>query len=200
MIISSVEYLLNLIVYCQVSNIRCILVANQIVDNSDVVGASPGLDILCKDNCKSWRETFKFWNLVCLILEILQYMLFAVNVTNDLPSAIIWILVILNCCAEFILGNVEKSFPFLSFLKTDMVQVVITLPCKDLFIVHIHYHGCWCPGDTRSHCILSQGIDVGIMEYSGFSIRRVENAVWLGKIYYRLLMPKEIMRKPCLTS
>ena len=28
-------------VYCQVSNIRCTLIGNKIVDHSDVVGASP---------------------------------------------------------------------------------------------------------------------------------------------------------------
>ena len=32
-----------------------------------------GFNILCKDNCKPRRETFKFWDLVLLILEILRY-------------------------------------------------------------------------------------------------------------------------------
>ena len=32
-----------------------------------------GLNILHKDNCKPRRETFKFWDLVHLILEILRY-------------------------------------------------------------------------------------------------------------------------------
>ena len=32
-----------------------------------------GLNILRKGNCKPKRETFKFWDLVRLILEILQY-------------------------------------------------------------------------------------------------------------------------------
>ena len=31
---------------------------------------NPGLNIFCKDNCKPRRETFKFWDLLCLILEI----------------------------------------------------------------------------------------------------------------------------------
>ena len=66
--------------YRQFSNIRHTS-GNQIVDHSDVVGASPvgilhltlGFNILRKDNCKPRRETFKFWNLVRLILEILRY-------------------------------------------------------------------------------------------------------------------------------
>ena len=32
-----------------------------------------GFNILRKDNCRPRRETFKFWDLVCLVLESLQY-------------------------------------------------------------------------------------------------------------------------------
>ena len=60
---------------------------NKIVDHSDEVGASPvgaaphifildstpGFNRLHKDNCKTRWETFKFWDLVCLILEIWWY-------------------------------------------------------------------------------------------------------------------------------
>ena len=45
------------------------------VDHSDVVGASPvgaAPTTLGKDNCKMRRETFKFGELVHLILEILR--------------------------------------------------------------------------------------------------------------------------------
>ena len=70
--------------YRKISNIRHTFIGNEIVDHSDVVGASPvgaapttssfstkhiasmNLD---KDNCKTRRETFKFWDLVQLILE-----------------------------------------------------------------------------------------------------------------------------------
>ena len=61
--------------------------ANKIVDHSDVVGAppvgaapttssfstSPGFIGLGKDNCKTRRKSFKFGDLLHLILEILQY-------------------------------------------------------------------------------------------------------------------------------
>ena len=61
----------------------------KIVDHSDVVGASPvgaapttssfsinnGFDRLGKDNCKTTRETFKFWDLVGIILESWRYKL-----------------------------------------------------------------------------------------------------------------------------
>ena len=56
--------------YRQVSNIRRTLVGNEIVDHSDVVGASPvGLG---KDNYKMRREAFEFLDLVRLILETLR--------------------------------------------------------------------------------------------------------------------------------
>ena len=59
--------------YRQVSNIRRTLVFNKIVDHSDVVilDLTPGFIGLGKDNCKT-RETFKFGDLVRLILKILR--------------------------------------------------------------------------------------------------------------------------------
>ena len=74
-------------IYRQTSNISYTLVGNDIVDQSDGVGASPVgaaptyifiLDLtpdfngLGKDNCKARWETFKFCDLVHLILEIWQ--------------------------------------------------------------------------------------------------------------------------------
>ena len=73
--------------YRQNSNISHTLVGNKIVDHSDVVGAlpcrccsnyifvldwTPGFNALGGDNLKMRRESFKFWNLVQLILDILQ--------------------------------------------------------------------------------------------------------------------------------
>ena len=70
--------------YHKTSNISCILVGIKIVNHSDVVGASSvgaapttssfSTQHLHKDNCKMRRETFKFCDLVCLILEIWQLM------------------------------------------------------------------------------------------------------------------------------
>ena len=67
--------------YHETSNISHTLVGNKIVDHSDVVGVSPvgaafildlipGFNILHKDNCRMRQQTFKFWDLVQLILEI----------------------------------------------------------------------------------------------------------------------------------
>ena len=73
--------------YRQVSNIRLTSAGNKFVDHSDVVEASPvgaapttssfstklpGINSLCKYNCKTRRGTFKFGDLVRLILEILR--------------------------------------------------------------------------------------------------------------------------------
>ena len=64
--------------YRKTSNISHTLVGNKIVDNSDVVGASPGggcsnyifilnltpgFNGLSEDNCKRIQDTFKFWDL-----------------------------------------------------------------------------------------------------------------------------------------
>ena len=57
--------------YWQTSNIKCTLVGNKIVDHSDVVRASPVFILdLVEDNCKMRLETFKFLDLVCLILVV----------------------------------------------------------------------------------------------------------------------------------
>ena len=69
------------------SNISCTLVGNLIVCwslrcswsiacrrcfNYIILGLTPDFNILHKDNCKPRRETFKLWNSVCLIWEILR--------------------------------------------------------------------------------------------------------------------------------
>ena len=76
--------------YRKTSNISRTLERNKIVDNSDVVGASPvgaapttssiftlnltpGFNGLSEDNCKGMQETFKFGDLVRLILQVLRY-------------------------------------------------------------------------------------------------------------------------------
>ena len=70
--------------YRIVFNIRRTLVGKKIVDHSDVVGAAPtgyifilnltpGFNGLGKDNYKTRRETFMFWDWVRLILDNLRY-------------------------------------------------------------------------------------------------------------------------------
>ena len=75
--------------YHQTSNISCTLLGNDIIDHSDVVGAAPncrccsnyipilnltpGFNTLSKANCKTRRETFKYWHQVHLKLEVRRY-------------------------------------------------------------------------------------------------------------------------------
>ena len=60
--------------YRQVSNTRCTLAGNKIVNHSDVVDfifildLTPGFIGLGKDNCTTRRETIKFGDLVHLVL------------------------------------------------------------------------------------------------------------------------------------
>ena len=66
--------------YCQTYNIKHPL-GSKVIDHSDVVGAlpvsnnfildlTPGFREFDKDNYKMRRETFKFWVLVWIILEV----------------------------------------------------------------------------------------------------------------------------------
>ena len=41
-----------------------------------IIDLTPDLNGLGKDNCKTIQETFKFWNLVRLILEVERYVQF----------------------------------------------------------------------------------------------------------------------------
>ena len=61
------------LIYRQTANISRTSVGNEIVEHSDVVGASPfildltaGFNGSRKDNCKTRRDTFKLWELVVL--------------------------------------------------------------------------------------------------------------------------------------
>ena len=82
-------YIAIVTMYRQAPNKRRTLIGNQIIDHSDVkrvkrdacrrcsnyvfiLYLTPGLNRLGKDKCKTRREPFKFWYLVCLILEILR--------------------------------------------------------------------------------------------------------------------------------
>ena len=67
--------------HCQMSNIKCTLVGNKIFDHSYrrcsnyifILDLAPGFNGLGKSNSNTRRETFKYWDLVHLILEILWY-------------------------------------------------------------------------------------------------------------------------------
>ena len=78
-------------IYRKISNIRHALVGNKIVHHSDVVGASPVIAAptassfstqhmasIDWDKGETRRETFKFWDLVHLILDIWRCILFQV--------------------------------------------------------------------------------------------------------------------------
>ena len=45
-----------------------------------------------------------------------------------------------------------------------------------LFILHIEYHVCWWPGDTRGQVISSRVIDLVISEYSSIRTRGVNSS------------------------
>ena len=63
---------------------------------------------------------------------------------------------------------------FCHFLNTETTDSLKSLWCGGQGSVYTAYprHGCWCPGDTRSQGISSNGIDLIFLEYSGFSTGR----------------------------
>ena len=80
--------------YREISDIRRTLLCNNVVDNSDVVGAASIIFILdyihrfnrlCKDNCKTRQETSKFWELVRLICDI--YLTVYINTYRSITIA-----------------------------------------------------------------------------------------------------------------
>ena len=70
--------------------------------------------------------------------------------------------------------NVFYIFYNFSLLKKKWWQLKYFFEKDKLpFILHIQYHGCWCPGNGRSQGISSPGIDLDLQKYSGFSMGKV---------------------------
>ena len=78
---------------CQTSNITCTFDGNKIVGSLRciwsiayrccstyifILDLTPGFNILGGGNRKTRQESFRFWDLVCLILAILQYMMLSI--------------------------------------------------------------------------------------------------------------------------
>ena len=81
-------------IHRKISNIIRTLVGNKMVAHSDVVGASPaggifildltpGFNILHKGNCKTILETYKFRDLVFLILDIHRPSVYSLTKASD---------------------------------------------------------------------------------------------------------------------
>ena len=91
--------------YCQISNISRTLVGNKFVDHSDVVVASPvsATPTTSSFQLNTWlqwieqrqlqdetRNIFKFWDLLCLILEIWQYVNTIVAAKQLIEMCYLW--------------------------------------------------------------------------------------------------------------
>ena len=126
--------------YRQVSYIRRTLVGNKIVDNSDVVGASNyifiidltlGFSGLGTDNCKMRRESFKFWYMLCLILETLRKY-FSIALWFDYTTtprdsslwSVVWSFKYVNSLAPQICG---RNFTSVFFKLIQRIDVLTTL-------------------------------------------------------------------------
>ena len=143
-----------------------------------------GFNGLGKDNCKMRRETFKFWDLVCL------YERFERNIEN--PSVYYHTdTFFYPLCAKFLSENMKlcllfsgNSWPW-DDTATQMKLCLLRVPeNEDPFILRSQKHGWWWPGDARGQVINRHGIDLVILEYSRFRFRRV-NTLRLSDAYMR---------------
>ena len=68
---------------------------------------------------------------------------------------------------------------------TGKVMEIHTHRCQEqfnMFVLHLHCHDCWWPGDDRSQGISSHGIDLFLLEYSSFNTIMVKFlCLWLTK-------------------
>ena len=55
----------------------------------------------------------------------------------------------------------------------DDTDIFFLVENKEPFILHNHYHGCWCPGNARIQGISSQDTDLVCPEYSVFNTKRI---------------------------
>ena len=151
---------------CKTSNINRTLVGNKIVDNSDVVGASPvgaapttssfstyhlaSMDF-SEDNCNRMQETFKLWDLVRLILELLRQVSWVSNTHS-------WCL-----CYDMVstLQNIhsrpqklacEGSWDIGHFFQVQGLIYVLSLSRHTVYNVIACYFG---PGCEETHCTMS---------------------------------------------
>ena len=72
------------------------------------------------------------------------------------------------------------------YLKSFLVED------KDLFVLHSHLHGCWCPGDTRSQSISSHEIELVILWYFSFSPNCITRTQWVNKYYGKTWQCQEL--------
>ena len=62
--------------------VACLRCSNYIF----ILNLTPGFNGLSEDNCKRIQETFKFWDSVRLILEVLRYLIWVYLVCNDIST------------------------------------------------------------------------------------------------------------------
>ena len=78
---------------------------------------------------------------------------FATNSTIRF-NGIITTCMILYYASSLWLGNIKMYLEFISFLHTDMTQVIEILSHETQKpIPHMQHIRCWCPGNTMSQCI-----------------------------------------------
>ena len=141
--------------YRQPSNIRSTLVGNKIVLHSHAVGVSrfsnyifildrrPGFKGLGKDNCKTRREAFKFWDLVRLILDIFTCHKFLLTVISH-PSTLLSLVVGRSSCDDpgFVIMttlHIEREALILLYSFSGCVD-------EDSYCTHLRGDQCYFSG------------------------------------------------------
>ena len=85
-------------------------------------------------------------------------------------------LLLCNNISHWLGASLESTLVFYHFskLRRHRYMESITMEDKDLLILQSQYHGCWCPGDTRSQGISSHGIELVWRDYSDRRVNRAD--------------------------
>ena len=105
----------------------------------------------------------RWWNSIKYVSPIKEFFLDVCYTTRWLtPVLWIWFKKLKD---TFAFSIISQHWDGTIHAQPVVVKSVV-LEDTDPFILHIQYHGCWCPGDARSQGINSHGIDLVILESS----------------------------------
>ena len=130
------------------SNLQSPTLGDKIVDHSDIFGASPvgtaptvqlhlildltpGFSGLGKDNCKTRRETYKFWDLVHFILKVWRYISLA------------------QATLQCLYKTISEACHLAAITGTNILVPYLQVKSQQLI-------GNWVPGVQGSFCVPSQ--------------------------------------------